>query len=79
MSSPELDYPPGMPCPHRAVLIVTRSVDGTSTAIARERKNLSCCLTSPHHGSHHDAQYDEDWDDEGSEFTHILRHEDGGD
>ncbi len=64
-----------MACVHRAVLIVTRSVDGTSTSIARERKNLSCALKTGHTGPHRDTQFEEEWADEGSTLTHILRHE----
>ena len=67
-----------MACLHRAVLIVTRTVEGTSTSVARERKNLSCGLLAGHRGPHFDAQYEEEWLDEGSSLTHILRHEDEG-
>lgn len=65
-----------MPCPHRAVLLVTRSVSGTSTNVARERKNLTCSLPVGHSGPHRNAQYEETWKDEGAKLTHILRHED---
>ncbi len=65
-----------MACLHRAVLIVTRTVDGTSTSIARERKNLSCALPKNHKGVHRDTQFEEEWEDDGTQFTHILRHED---
>ena len=65
-----------MKCPHRAVLIVTRTVEGTSTSVARERKNLSCAMELNHPGAHCDLQYEEEWLDEGSPLTHILRHED---
>lgn len=64
-----------MKCPHRAVLIVTRTVEGTSTSVARERKNLSCAMEVNHPGTHRDLQYEEDWNDEGNPLTHILRHE----
>lgn len=63
-----------MQCSHRAVLIVTREVEGTSTNVARERKNLSCRLEEGHDGKHHDTQYEESWDDEGKTLTHILVH-----
>lgn len=64
-----------MLCRHRAVLIVTREVQGTSTTIARERKNLSCGLEKDHVGPHQDAQYEEEWQDDEKQLTHILRHE----
>lgn len=63
-----------MQCTHRAVLIITRDVEGTSTNVARERKNLSCGLQKGHAGAHEDFQYDEKWADEGKTLTHILIH-----
>ena len=63
-----------MQCTHRAVLIITRDVEGTSTNVARERKNLSCGLEKDHSGDHRDFQYEESWDDEGKTLTHILVH-----
>lgn len=63
-----------MQCIHRAVLIITRDVEGTSTNVARERKNLSCSLEKGHPGKHHDSQYEESWEDEGKTLTHILVH-----
>ncbi len=65
-----------MPCPYRAVLLVTRSIRDTSTSIARERKNLTCSLAKGHSGPHRDLQYEEEWRDDGQPLTHILRHED---
>jgi hypothetical protein len=65
-----------MTCRHRAVLVVTRSVEGTSTNIARERKNLSCGLETGHGGRHRDLQFEEEWQDGGKVLSHILRHED---
>lgn len=64
-----------MQCTHRAVLIITRDVEGTSTNVARERKNLSCGLQKGHSGPHHDRQFQESWEDEGKPLTHILVHE----
>lgn len=65
-----------MTCRHRAVVIITRTVEGTSTTIARERRNLSCCLPADHEGPHQDSQYEQEWKDAGPILTHILRHED---
>lgn len=64
-----------MQCSHRAVLIVTRSAEGTSTNVARERKNLSCVKERGHSGLHEDQQYEESWKDEGKTLTHLLVHE----
>ncbi|HXS18137.1 MAG TPA: hypothetical protein VN764_13160 [Polyangiaceae bacterium] len=64
-----------MACPHRAVLIVTTTVDGTSTSIARDRKTLNCSLPPLHDGPHHDSEFNESWVDTGSDVTHILRHD----
>lgn len=65
-----------MACRHRAVLVVTREVEGTSTSIARERKNLSCGHEAGHAGRHRDYQFEEEWEDTGKLLTHILKHED---
>lgn len=65
-----------MNCRHRAVLIVTRSVSGTATNVAQERRELSCCEPSGHAGPHRDERSNERWQDKGSELTHLLRHED---
>lgn len=64
-----------MLCRHRAVVIVTREVQGTSTNVALERRNLSCCLERGHEGSHWDSQFEEAWEDKGPQLTHILRHQ----
>jgi hypothetical protein len=65
-----------MNCKHRAILIVTRAVEGTSTNVAKERVELSCSEPSGHTGTHHDKRRDERWEDRGSEVTHLLRHAD---
>ena len=80
MLAPETwtNYVGQMQCSHRAVLIVTREVAGTSTNVARERKNLTCGKEAGHQGRHEDAQYEESWDDEGKQLTHILVHEELG-
>ena len=64
-----------MRCGHRAVLIVTRDVEGTSTNVARERKDLECCLEEGHEGPHEDSQHQVKWEDKGKTMTHILIHE----
>ncbi len=66
-----------MTCKHRAVLIVTRSVRGTSSNVAKERTELQCQKPAHHDGQHHDPQHDVSWQDKGHLLTHVLRHEDG--
>jgi len=66
-----------MSCSHRASLIITREVDGTSTSIARDRRPLVCCLPDGHVGEHRDEKSGETWNHDGKELTHILRHEEG--
>lgn len=62
-----------MTCPHRAVLLVTREVEGTSTSVARERYNLTCGREEKHSGPHRDAERGEEWEDQGPLLSHILR------
>jgi hypothetical protein len=64
-----------MPCPHRAVLTITRKVISTATEIARERIELSCGKPAGHDGPHHDAERDEHWEDRGPPMTHLFRQE----
>ena len=63
------------PCGRRAVLVVTRVVEGTSTSVARRRVELTCQLESGHAGQHHDQQHGEKWDDRSSQVPTLLRHE----
>jgi hypothetical protein len=63
------------PCGGRAILVVTRVVEGTSTSIARRRVELSCGLESGHAGEHHDQQHGEKWSDRSSQVPTLLRHE----
>jgi len=65
-----------MNCKHRAVLIVTKAVEGTSTSIANQRVELACGEPAGHPGTHHDKRRDERWEDRGPELTHLLRHVD---
>ncbi|MBI4702878.1 MAG: hypothetical protein HY744_17310 [Deltaproteobacteria bacterium] len=66
-----------MACSHRAVLIVTCSVQGTSSNLAKRRVDLRCGKPAGHDGPHSDAEHGESWEDRGCELTHVLRHEDG--
>lgn len=64
-------------CGQRAVLIVTRRIEGTSTNVARRRVELVCGLSAGHPGPHHDGVNDERWEaaPQGRRQT-LLRHED---
>ena len=62
-------------CDKRAILIVTQSVQGTASNVAKQRVEL--CRTEPagHEGPHYDRTHDERWQDDGRELTTVLRHE----
>ena len=62
-------------CPYRASLIVTASVTGTSSNIAKRRVELVCRLAKGHRGLHEDPSHGEKWEDDGHVRTTILRHE----
>jgi hypothetical protein len=63
-------------CGERASLIVTRSVEGTATNIARRRVELRCGLTAGHEGPHRDPAHGEEWAAEPGQRPALLRHED---
>ena len=65
-----------MACPHKAVLIVTRSVRGTSSSLARERVELSCAEAEGHQGEHRDPRHNRSWKDRGQTVTHVIVNED---
>ena len=70
---------PGMSeCAERAVLIITRTVEGTSTAIVQQRLVLSCTLPQGHTGSHRSEEHDESWEAVEGKVATLLRHEEGG-
>jgi hypothetical protein len=62
-------------CDERAVLIITRPVEGTSTTIVQQRVVLSCSLPQGHSGSHKDASQPEEWEAMEGRVTTLLRHE----
>jgi hypothetical protein len=64
------------PCGQRAVLVITRTVDGTSTSVARSRVELSCQLPSGHTGAHVDTAHAERWEAKPGHMPTLLRHED---
>lgn len=65
-----------MGCSHRAVLIITRQLEGTASSVAKRRIELACSLPDGHDGEHRDDEHDERWEDRGKLLTHLLRHED---
>jgi len=50
-----------MACDARAVLIVTRQIEGTSTNVARQRIELHCSLSPGHDGPHRDEAHAQEW------------------
>lgn len=65
-------------CGRRAVLYITRSVEGTSTHVARERVELACDLEAGHGGAHQDSAHDERWESGERDVTSLFRNEDEG-
>ncbi len=63
-------------CGQKAVLIVTKSVEGTATSIARERHELRCQLAEGHSGPHRDETRNTEWSAAPGQFRTLLRHED---
>ncbi len=66
-----------MDCKARAVLIVTRSVAGTTTNVASRRVELHCKKPSGHSGKHADPTEGEEWDCGTHKLETVLRHESG--
>ena len=64
-----------MPCDVRAVLIVTRQMEGTSTNVARQRCELHCGLATGHTGPHRDAAFEQEWEMVQGRPTLLLRDE----
>jgi hypothetical protein len=64
-----------MACDAKAVLLVTRQLEGTSTNIARERIPLSCSLEPGHSGAHRDEGKGQEWDVKSGRPSLILRDE----
>jgi len=50
-----------MACDARAVLLVTRQMEGTSTHVARQRIELYCSLPPDHPGPHRDETQKQEW------------------
>jgi hypothetical protein len=65
-----------MTCRAKAVLIVTATLEGTATNVARRRVELTCGLPEQHEGAHHDTEEGEAWQAPVDEVPMVLRHED---
>ncbi|MEO6599685.1 MAG: hypothetical protein ABIQ16_07420 [Polyangiaceae bacterium] len=50
-----------MACDARAVLLVTRQMEGTATNVAKQRIELHCSLAPEHAGPHRDATHSQEW------------------
>ncbi len=50
-----------MACDARAVLLVTRQMEGTATNVAKQRIELHCSLEPKHSGPHRDASQAQEW------------------
>lgn len=64
-----------MSCEARAVLIVTRQMEGTSTNVARQRFQLRCSLDPGHAGAHRDEAHEQEWELVQGRPTLLLRDE----
>jgi hypothetical protein len=64
-----------MPCDARAVLLVTRQMEGTATNVARQRIELHCSLPEGHPGAHRDASQNQEWQVVQGRPTLLLRDE----
>jgi hypothetical protein len=63
-------------CNQEAVLLITRTVSGTATNVARERTVLTCTLAAGHAGSHHDEAHKETWEHSPSSRQMLFRNDD---
>ncbi|MEP7049580.1 MAG: hypothetical protein ABJB12_04475 [Pseudomonadota bacterium] len=64
-----------MLCDARAVLLVTRQMEGTATSVARQRIELACSLPEGHVGAHRDVAHEQEWDVVKGRPTLLLRDE----
>lgn len=64
-----------MECKARAVLIVTRSVDGTTTNVASRRVEMHCGKEQGHDGPHFDLTERQGWEGEPGKVATVLKHE----
>ncbi|HKO51614.1 MAG TPA: hypothetical protein VJV79_28085 [Polyangiaceae bacterium] len=65
-----------MACDARAVLLVTRQMEGTSTNVARQRIELYCSLSPDHTGPHRDETHAQEWEVVKGRASMVVRDED---
>ena len=65
-----------MACDARAVLLVTRQMEGTSTNVARQRVQLYCSLLPDHAGPHRDETQKQEWVVVKGRASMVVRDED---
>ncbi len=65
-----------MACDARAVLLVTRQMEGTSTNVARQRIELYCSLSPGHAGPHRDETQKQEWVVVKDRASLVVRDED---
>jgi hypothetical protein len=65
-----------MKCGAKAVLIVVREVEGTTTSLAKGRSGLACALEQGHAGPHRDATVDFPWEGPPDKVVTLLHNED---
>jgi len=64
-----------MACDARAVLLVTRQIEGTSTNVARQRIELHCSLSPDHEGPHRDESQAQEWEVVKGRTSMVVRDE----
>ncbi|MEO8901367.1 MAG: hypothetical protein ABI488_06640 [Polyangiaceae bacterium] len=64
-----------MACDARAVLLVTRQMEGTATSVAHQRIELLCALPEGHPGAHRDASQNQEWQVVQGRPSLVLRDE----
>jgi hypothetical protein len=62
-------------CAAKALLLVTATVEGTSTSIARERHHLRCSLDVGHPGPHRDEAHEQSWEGALEHCPTLLVHD----
>jgi hypothetical protein len=53
--------------------MITRTVDGTSTSVAKSRIELTCRKEAGHEGPHEDSEHGQRWEGEAQKIVTIVR------
>jgi hypothetical protein len=64
-----------MDCEERAVLMITRTVSGTSTHVAKQRIELVCKKEKGHDGLHRDPTHEREWKSEPGRVSTLLEND----